>query len=93
MPLQAGNEAPKVEDIMNQIKKLEEQMDLIEKRVDRVTDETKAEAARISSMVRQIRGGSFVHEANVCRSASRSGSDPSGQYYFLGFRPVSVIQP
>ena len=40
---------------------------------------------------RVCRGGSSIIDALFCRSASRSDSDPSFCYYFLGFRPALVL--
>ena len=40
--------------------------------------------------LRVIRGGSWGFSAELCRSASRSGSEPVSRYDFLGFRVAQV---
>jgi formylglycine-generating enzyme required for sulfatase activity len=37
---------------------------------------------------RVVRGGYFVSEARVARSASRSGAPPGGRWSYVGFRPA-----
>jgi hypothetical protein len=39
---------------------------------------------------RVLRGGGWGGDARDCRSAYRSGTDPSGRSGYIGFRPVFV---
>jgi len=41
-----------------------------------------------SGLFRIYRGGSWVHDSNLCRSASRGGTSPGVAYYANGFRVV-----
>jgi formylglycine-generating enzyme required for sulfatase activity len=42
-------------------------------------------------VARVVRGGRFDDEAELCRSASRSGVNPSEVNFALGFRPVKSV--
>jgi formylglycine-generating enzyme required for sulfatase activity len=47
----------------------------------------------VSGSSRVYRGGSWFYGPWECRAADRFGDSPSLQGSYLGFRPVSVIQP
>jgi formylglycine-generating enzyme required for sulfatase activity len=46
-----------------------------------------------SGSSRVIRGGSWLHFAESCRSAYRSGDDPANRFNFLGFRVAVSSTP